>query len=105
MEILFLRLIPRLLITDLFNETSVFSLLESALGEGNFQHVNSGGIKLNFPRSPGSSTSIGLSEKIGWGREGKEGSSGHLDGIKAVAIVFVDYVKMEHTAGILPPLP
>ena len=31
-------------ITDLFNETSVFSLLESALGEGNLQHVNSGGM-------------------------------------------------------------
>jgi hypothetical protein len=52
-------------ITDLFNETSVFSLLESALGEGNLQRVNSGGIKLNFPRLPGGSTSIGLSEKIG----------------------------------------
>ena len=103
-------------ITDLFNETSVFSLLESALGEGNLQRVNSGGIKLNFPRSPGSSTSIGLSEKIGWGRESKEGSSGHLDGIKAVgdrlrglredgtysrnftafAVVYLDHVPVPH---------
>lgn len=56
----------------------MFSLLESALGEGNLQRCNSGAIKLNFPRPPGSSAGE-LTEQIGWGRSG-----GHLDGIKAV---------------------
>ena len=69
--------------TDLFNEMPVFSLLESALGEGNLQRVTSGAIKLNYPRPPGSSAGE-LSEKIGWGRDGKNASGGHLDGIKAV---------------------
>ncbi len=66
-------------ITDLFNETPVFSLLESALGEGNLQRSQTGSIKLNFPRPPGSPPTGTLTEKIGWGRSG-----GHLDGIKAV---------------------
>ncbi len=66
-------------ITDLFNETPAFSLLESALGEGNLQRSQTGSIKLNFPRPPGSLPKDTLTEKIGWGRSG-----GHLDGIKAV---------------------
>ena len=65
-------------IADLFNETPVFSLLESALGTGNLQRCRAGGIKLNFPRPPGSSADV-LTREIGWGRSG-----GHLDGIKAV---------------------
>ena len=50
-------------IADLFNETPVFSLLESALGKGNLQRCQAGGIKLNFPRAPGSSADA-LTKKL-----------------------------------------
>ena len=35
-------------ITDLFNETPAFPLLESALGKGNLQRLGAGAIKLNY---------------------------------------------------------
>lgn len=38
-------------ITDLFNRSSLFSLCESALGEGNVPHMQSGQIALRFPNS------------------------------------------------------
>ena len=40
-------------ITDMFNKTSISSLLESALGEGNLQEQRNGAIKLNFPATVG----------------------------------------------------
>ena len=41
-------------IADLFDETPVFSLLESALGKGNLQCQSHGAVKLNFPAPVGS---------------------------------------------------
>ena len=40
-------------ITDMFNETPAFSLLESALGKGNLQCQSNGAVKLNFPAGVG----------------------------------------------------
>ena len=40
-------------IADLFDETPVFSLLESALGKGNLQCQSHGAVKLNFPAGVG----------------------------------------------------
>jgi hypothetical protein len=64
-------------ITDMFNETPVFSLLESAMGKGNLQEQRNGAAKLNFPAQ------VGTSQKEPWlataGPPLRMG--GHLDGI------------------------
>ena len=67
-------------ITDLFNQSPAFPLLESALGIGNLLPCKTGAIKLNYPRPLTAGSGNNYSREIGWGRPG----GGHLDGIKAV---------------------
>jgi len=69
-------------ITDLFNKTPIFSLLESALGTGNLCPCKNGSITLKYPMPVGAPINEShqiLTKAIGWGRSG-----GHLDGLKAV---------------------
>ena len=69
-------------ITDLFNKTPIFSLLESALGTGNLCPCKNGSITLKYPMPVGAPINEShqiLTKAIGWGRGG-----GHLDGLKAV---------------------
>ena len=76
MEFTGLRNLP--VITDLFNRTPIFSLLESAVGRGKLEKVRSGGIILRFPAPLGSTPREPELATAGPPLHG----GGHLDGLK-----------------------
>jgi len=78
------------IITDLFNRTPVYSIMESLLGHGNVESTGAGQIALRFPSEPGQDPKepVGHLDGLGSGLNGQERGQ-YNRGFTALATVYL----------------